>query len=79
MLLSQIFLPFPPDHCIQKSVLLHSNICIRASLLAQTVKNKRAIQETRVQSLGGEDLHSPLTPLCPKVCPFALKHVHYRM
>ena len=29
MLLSQIFLRFPPDHCIQKSVLLHSNICIR--------------------------------------------------
>ena len=28
---------------------------IRASLVAQTVKNLPAIQKTRVQSLGGED------------------------
>ena len=28
---------------------------IRASLVAQTVKNLPAVQETRVQSLGGED------------------------
>ena len=73
ILLSQIFLPFPPHYCIQKSVLLHSNICIRASLLAQTVKNKRATQKTQVRSLDGEDPHSPLPPLCPKVCLFALK------
>ena len=30
--------------------------CVKASLLAQMVKNPPAVQETRVQSLGGEDL-----------------------
>ena len=31
------------------------NLSIRASLLPQTVKNLPAIQETGVQSLGGDD------------------------
>ena len=76
MLLSQIFLHFPPHHCIQKSVLLCWSIFIRASLLVQTVKNKWAMQETQVRFLGREDPHSPLLLLSPKVCPFALKCMH---
>ena len=34
---------------------MHSGLLILASLMAQTVKNLPATQETQVQSLGGED------------------------
>ena len=30
-------------------------VCLRSSVVAQSVKNPPAMQETRVQSLGGED------------------------
>ena len=38
------------------SFLLHSMGFKRASLVAQTVKNSAAMQETQVRSLGQEDL-----------------------
>ena len=41
--------------CFHSVILLSTYPAIRASLVAQLVKNLPAIQETRVQSLGSED------------------------
>ena len=41
--------------CIYTYTHTHTHIYIRVSLLAQTVKNLPAMQETQVQSLGQED------------------------
>ena len=73
MLLSQIFLHSPPHHCIQKSVLLCWNICIRASLLAQTIKNKWAMQcrRPRFDPWVGK---IPILPFCYWVQKSVLLH-----
>ena len=39
----------------QSESIIHTYICIGASLVSQTVKNLPAVQETQLRSLGWED------------------------
>ena len=53
--MSQLKIPHAATKILRQGITHHSFWVTMASLVAQTVKNPPAMQETRVQSLGQED------------------------